>query len=164
MSKTTKGSLAHRMKEKVFRKKSGAILKCKMSPWFKPYKKSQDRMVTTMECFTSSQSGVYFIRRAGGSQVLYVGHSAGQLKKTMYRHFQSWYDPAQHRATYDKTGYVVRVIVCSRELAYNLEKFYLQKFKPRDAPQKYLEEEVPQYVGAPQISSGAVEDFGDIPF
>lgn len=89
------------------------------------------------------KSGVYLIMNAKSGAVEYVGNSASDLYKTMYRHFQSWKDKQQYRATFPKNGYLARVILIEKpEHIYELEKYYIHKFKPKANEQKYLSYEL----------------------
>jgi hypothetical protein len=85
--------------------------------------------------------GVYIIYKETGTDQkkvpVYVGYSASNVYKTLYRHFQSWEDTRQIRTTYSKFGpYKVRVILCGPKTAGNLERVLLSKLKPKDNPRK----------------------------
>lgn len=68
---------------------------------------------------------------------VYVGFSASNVYKTLYRHFQSWNDSTQVRTTYSKTGpYKVRVILSGPKTAEKLERLLLSKLQPKDNPRK----------------------------
>lgn len=83
---------------------------------------------------TRNRPGVYLVKEAGN--IVYVGHSQSDLYKTMYRHFQSWQDPTQYRATYPKTGPSVRVVLTTAAQAPRLEAALIRKHRPRDNQQK----------------------------
>lgn len=86
------------------------------------------------------QSGVYAIRSTATNKIIYVGSSSeagGQLYKTIYRHFQIWNDPEQDRAVYDRHKHQVKVIYCTPRQALLLEKYFIQRLKPRDNHLKY---------------------------
>jgi len=53
------------------------------SKWFRPYKKGK----TTLPNRYYNKAGVYVIKSKQTGKVLYVGYSATNLKKTLYRHF-----------------------------------------------------------------------------
>ena len=74
----------------------------KKSRFKPPYQKGEKK--TTFPNLRG-KSGVYIVKNKAG-QIVYVGHSASDLYKTMYRHFQSWHDPKQIRVTYPKKGYL----------------------------------------------------------
>lgn len=85
--------------------------------------------------FTNGKAGVYLVQNAAG-KIVYVGMSASNLYKAMYRHFQSWKDRTQVRITYPKQGYKVRVILTTSKQAYRLERALIMKIKPKDNPDK----------------------------
>lgn len=69
----------------------------------------------------------------------YVGYSASDIYKTMYRHFQNWPDAKQIRVVYKQLHDVkVRVIYCTPEQAAKLERALIIKHQPRDNPQKLI--------------------------
>lgn len=86
--------------------------------------------------------GVYILRKAG--KITYIGFSATDVRKTMYRHFQKWNDkrhPENRRAfLYDRVTYkdersqfACQVIFCKtgREASI-LENAMILKYTPRD--------------------------------
>jgi len=83
-----------------------------------------------------NKSGVYMIYK---NKVLrYVGFSASNVYKSLYRHFEEWNDRQQKRVTYTNLKDIkVRVIYCSPTRAYSLEKALIIKLKPKDNPLKY---------------------------
>lgn len=76
-------------------------------------------------------AGVYLIKNKAG-KLLYIGHSTKHLYKTMYRHFQSWNDKTQYRATYNKKGYSVMIVKTTAKQAPELEKSLILKHRPKD--------------------------------
>ena len=83
------------------------------------------------------KSGVYLIYK--GENLRYVGFSAYDLYKTMYRHFQSWEDSNQRRVVYKNLKDIkVRVVYCPPAQAAKLERALIIKYKPTDNPQKLL--------------------------
>lgn len=82
------------------------------------------------------QAGVYLIKSKRSDKIIYVGYSETQLYKTIYRHFQEWNDRNQDRFTYNKTGYLVRIIFTTPGRAAILEKYLIKKLKPRDNKDK----------------------------
>src|SRR5574343_574092 len=85
------------------------------------------------------QSGVYMIYE--NEKIVYIGYSAKNLYKTLYRHFQKWND-SQTRITYSKTddNIKIRVIYTNNGYqAYKLERALIVKHVPRDNPNKYRE-------------------------
>ena len=86
---------------------------------------------------TVKRSGVYIIKSRATDRILYIGYSATNLYRTMYRHFQSWNDSQQVRVTYrDKNAYLVRVVYATPTQAAKLEKGLIAKYKPKDNPHK----------------------------
>ena len=82
--------------------------------------------------------GVYLINQ--GNETVYVGHSAYDVYKTMYRHFQRWDDPKQYRAYYSTKLQClkVRVVYCKTATqAQALERGLIMKLQPRDNIQKF---------------------------
>lgn len=113
--------------------------------------------------------GVYMIYK--GKKLLYVGFSATNLYKTMYRHFQSWDDPRQIRITYDPFKVKVVVTYCETpEEADILEKSLILKYKPKDNPILYKgfeadkEEKKMFNYFIEEESQPVVEWEGDLPF
>jgi len=96
----------------------------KSTNYFKPYNGKKTALKEV------SASGVYFIKE--GKEVVYVGYSETQLKKTIYRHLQSWKDHSQKRATFDRDKVEVKVIFCSPTKAKILELFFIDKLKPKE--------------------------------
>jgi excinuclease UvrABC nuclease subunit len=84
-----------------------------------------------------AKSGVYLIYKE--DVLRYVGYSASDIYKTMYRHFQSWPDPKQVRVVYKNLkGVKVRVIYCTPSQAAKLERAIIIRHEPKDNPQKLL--------------------------
>ena len=80
--------------------------------YVKPYKKNgkgelKKQVVSNPEINT----GVYLIKEAG--KIVYVGYSETHLDKTAYRHFQTWQDFKQKRATYNREKATIKFIFCS---------------------------------------------------
>lgn len=90
-------------------------------------------------------SGVYIIKE--GANVVYIGFSASDVKKTLYRHFQKWIDKRHpetkrvqriERVTYmnknfKNENYRVKVVFCKNgKEAADLEHALIKKIKPRD--------------------------------
>ena len=87
-------------------------------------------------------SGVYFIRSIRTKEIVYVGSSAGNLYKTIYRHFQEWNDRSREknfdRTTYSKTAYEIALIItASGPQALRIEKYFIRKLQPKGNPIKY---------------------------
>lgn len=117
----------------------------KKSRWFEPYSPNKNGTLrpAIKDCWTCAQSGVYLIRSKRTQEIVYVGSSTTQLKKTIYRHFQQWTDRQQstgktfERKTYPKTGYEIRFFKCTAAQALKLEKALINKYQPRHNPIKY---------------------------
>ena len=88
---------------------------------------------------TQQKSGVYLIRE--GTKLVYIGYSAVNLYKTMYRHFQRWNHRSQEVVSYEsrmsRNKYTVRVVLCTPIQAARLERALIKKHKPRDNENKY---------------------------
>ena len=110
--------------------------------WFDPYTK---KGVQTLK---DTGAGVYLIKRKSTKKVTYIGYSGDNVKKTMYRHFQSWDDSRQKRVSYhlQPGAYSCRVIWCkTANEASNLEEALIIKLKPSDNTMKierYLEKHI----------------------
>jgi excinuclease UvrABC nuclease subunit len=139
--------------------------------FIEPYWKEGDRFKTNLDflCSKCHNSGVYFIKSNKTDEVIYIGYSAANLYKTVYRHFQKWHDKDQERIVYNKTGYSIRIILTSPARAALLEKYLIQKFKPRDNELKYnnylserqIERAEEIVDGTPTVS---VDDLEEVPF
>lgn len=130
----------------------GAISKTKYLPPYNP-----DQTKTTFG-FTKNKSGVYLIKEAG--KIVYIGYSASNLYRTLYRHFQRWNHPYQRVISYSNPeNYTVRVILCTAKQAFRLETFLINKYKPRD---NYRQTEVENNQGAKeyeQVQEAATENY-----
>lgn len=114
----------------------------KKSRWIDPYSKNSKGVLvpSVKDCWTCAQAGVYLIRHIQTGNIVYVGSSSTQLKKTIYRHFQTWNDKKQPRIVYPKTGYYqIRFIKCTAAQAAKMEKALIDKYQPKDNPLKYSE-------------------------
>lgn len=109
-------------------KTSGGIYGTK-SAWFEPYKEGKP---TLSHDHYKNKSGVYLIKNKNSGEVVYVGYSGTNLYRTLYRHFQEWNDREQRRRVYPKNSYKVRIIVCTPAQAERLEKYFINKIKPKD--------------------------------
>jgi nitrogen-specific signal transduction histidine kinase len=106
--------------------------------------------------------GAYIIKK--GSQILYVGHSANQLYKTITRHFQSW-GANQTRVTYPQSSdYKVRIIKTTCAKAKKLEQVILAKYQPKDNPRKVDEQQVTRGMENAYEEMQGVEARKDVPF
>ena len=111
--------------------------KFKKTDWFKPYEAANVCALKT------TGAGVYFIRQ--NSVLLYVGYSANDVKKTMYRHFQKWTDlrpeftkkmSSNDRVSFEHLkpfkGFSCKVVFTSTsEQAEALERALIVKLKPK---------------------------------
>lgn len=107
--------------------------KFKRSRWLSPYTEAGRTTFNEVR----KRSGVYFIKKDG--KIVYVGYSAGQLYKTLYRHFQAWNHPFQRVVTYkgqDRSRFSVRVILCTGTRAERLESYFIKTLEPIDNPDK----------------------------
>lgn len=87
----------------------------------------------------AGKAGVYIIRENG--KIVYVGYSATNIYRTMYRHFQKWNHSQQEVVTYESrmkaNKYSVQVTICSPGKAEKLERALVKKHEPRDNSNKY---------------------------
>ena len=108
--------------------------------FFTPYQKSGK--TTFPE--TQQKSGVYLIKE--NDRLVYIGMSATNLYKTLYRHFEVWNHRTQQVVSYKsrmaKNKYTVRVILCTSNQAVKLERALIKKHKPRDNENKYARYEI----------------------
>jgi hypothetical protein len=116
----------------------------KTSKWFAPYYlKNGDKLPALNMCWECQKSGIYFIRKKSTGNIVYIGQSQTQLKKTIYRHFQKWTDKQRstnkhfERKTYPKFGYEIRFLMLKPSDALRLEAYLIQKIQPVDNPLKY---------------------------
>ena len=103
------------------------------SKWFRPYKKGK----TVLPSKYYKKAGVYIIRSKQTKKLIYVGYSANNIKRTLYRHFQNWNDRQQDRFVYDKNKYELKIYRTGSKTAARLEKYLIDKLKPRDNKLKY---------------------------
>ncbi len=111
-------------------------MRIEKTPWFKPYKAERR---ATLE---RTGAGVYLIRKNG--KVVYIGKSHTDVKKTLYRHFQTWTDLRSFygrkaspyaRVTYKDTPgeYSCRVLFCSNPGKVDLlEQVLIKNLRPAD--------------------------------
>lgn len=99
------------------------------------FKKAYNTQGKTNFPHTTKKSGVYLIMNKK-NEIVYIGFSGTNIYKTMYRHFQSWNDPTQVRATFPKKGYKIRVVFTTPVKAHKLEKALILKYKPKGNPDK----------------------------
>ncbi|MEL7532348.1 MAG: GIY-YIG nuclease family protein [Bacteroidota bacterium] len=135
--------IKRKLKKKTIKNARKQNLSIRYSAWFSPYLKRKNKKgklirKTTLPFITKAQCGVYIIRSKKTKKILYVGYSASQLYKTLYRHFQDWRKSSQYRAEYrDADKYEVMIILTRSCLnAANLEQFYINKLGPRDGIMK----------------------------
>jgi hypothetical protein len=100
--------------------------------WFAPYGKKNGIYKPNLKLLSNQfKTGVYFIRNKKTTKILYVGFSGYNLYKTIYRHFQSWNDRTQYRATFDKknSDFQIQIIFCKPKQAQRLEEYFIKKYK-----------------------------------
>lgn len=102
-----------------------------------PYQKSGK---TTFRA-TVNRAGVYLIKE--NTRLVYVGMSAKNLYKTLYRHFEKWHHSGQEVVTYagrlNRHKYTVRVVLSTALQAARLERALIIKHRPRDNENKYTQ-------------------------
>ena len=111
------------------------------------------------------RSGVYIIKENG--KITYVGMSGNNLYRTLYRHFEAW-THSQKVLTYQSRlkeyNYTVRIIFCTRNQAFRLEKYLIKKYRPRDNDEMYLDYEFKYEDGLVQDSFFSTKVTTEIPF
>lgn len=117
--------------------------------WFSPYVTVKGKERTSLKKETNKLKGLYFVRNKKTLKIEYVGYSHSSLYKTIYRHFQSWKDK-QHRATFNRKNYHIKVLICRSSKIEDLEKYYIQKYKPVKNGNMYSDADV-NVKNAPQI-------------
>jgi hypothetical protein len=103
------------------------------SKWFSPYKNGKSQL--SPKYYKSP--GVYIIKSKKTNKPVYVGYSANNLKRTLYRHFQKWNHKYQDTTTYDPAKYSVRIYRTGSKTANRYEKYLIDKLKPKDNKLKY---------------------------
>jgi len=103
------------------------------SKWFAPYKNGKSQL--SPKYYRSP--GVYIIKSKKTNKPVYVGYSANNLKRTLYRHFQKWSSKYQPTTTYDPSRYLIRIYRTGTKTANRYEKFLIDKLKPKDNKLKY---------------------------
>jgi excinuclease UvrABC nuclease subunit len=110
-----------------------------------------------------NQSGVYLIQK-DSTGIVYVGYSGTNLYKTVLRHFQSWEDRTQVRATFSKLGYSVRIILCSPDRAVLLEAALLRKLSPIGNPMLLKGKNSPkEYAILDEYETAPATNYADLP-
>lgn len=93
---------------------------------------------------SKGKTGCYLIKE--NDRLVYVGYSASNLYKTLYRHFEQWNHRVQEVVTYwgqlSRKRYTVRIIYCTASQAARLEKMLIIKYRPRDNENKYRNHEI----------------------
>jgi len=145
---------------------------------FKPYNKANKCNLAV------TGKGVYFIYERnwiGTFEIVYIGYSGSDVKKTMYRHFQKWVDKRHpenkrvqriERVTYFKNfennDFLCKVIFCkSADEAVHLESAFIAKLKPRDNTYKIeFDKEQKFYLDKAEKATEIKEDdyLADLPF
>ena len=100
--------------------------------YHRPYKPRKGKLINTFRPkLFEGKSGVYLVRK--GTDLVYIGHSASDIYKTMYRHFQSWNDPTQLRVVFDKNNpaYTVKIILTNPSEASKLEEYLILQNTPK---------------------------------
>ena len=105
----------------------------KISKWNLPYNDKK----TTLDKKLTNQPGVYLIKSKQTGEIKYVGYSSNNLKRTLYRHFQQHNDREQERFIFDRNKHLIRVIGTTKDRAPLLEKYLIDKYKPKANKNKY---------------------------
>lgn len=109
------------------------------------------------------------IKSKRSGKIIYIGFSESNLYKIIYRHFQKWKDisrTVKTRFTYNKEGYLIRIIFTTPARASKLEKYLIQQYLPRDNDFKYKDALTPQQekVAASIIENSVFISSNDDPF
>lgn len=112
----------------------------KATKFFEPYFKKGKLNKCSLKTDFEKRAGVYIIKNFE-NEVLYVGHSTNNLYRTMYRHYQNHRDE-QTRHIYGKYKTKVRIFTTTAAQAVRLEKYLIQKLKPRDNENRYEDEKI----------------------
>jgi len=91
--------------------------------------------------------GVYLIKENG--RLVYIEHSKINMYRTMIRHFEYWsstygWNVTTYRDRLKRKKYTVKVILTTAAQAARMEKALIQKHRPRDNKEKYLEAAKPK--------------------
>jgi len=111
----------------------------KKTAWTNPYENGKP---TLKHSYYKNKSGVYFIKSEKTGEIYYIGYSGNNIYRTLYHHFNEWNDKELQRAgkerrTYAKTGYKIRLILCTPLQASRLEKYLIDKMKPKHNKLQY---------------------------
>jgi len=114
-----------------------------------------------------ARPGVYLIFRGGALR--YVGFSASDVYKALYRHFQAWNDRSRSRprVTYARVGFKVRVIYTNGpRQAARLEQALILRYRPKDNPDKLLSMDLGEAdrVVMAEAATSPFVDLGPAPF
>jgi hypothetical protein len=127
------------------KKRVSSIGATKKTKWFPVYEDLTQRNGNgytvkngkTNLAFLKNKSGVYLIKE--GDEIIYVGSASTNLYSTILRHFQKWRD-RPGRLTYKDDlwlNHKIRVFLCAPTKAYELEKKFIQHYRPRDNKNYY---------------------------
>lgn len=95
--------------------------------------------------------GVYLIKQNG--RIMYVGFSLSDVHKTAYRHFQSWNDRTQYRATFPKNA-LLYILPTTKAKAKKLEAALIRKHQPaKNTYQPTITYNEPVYFNGVEIPS-----------
>lgn len=123
--------------------------KFKSSGWFKPYTGNKTKNGRPQTTLNETGTGVYLIRKQNG-KIIYVGKSANDVRRTLYRHFQTWTDMrssyGRQRSPYERVTYkdlpghfLCKVIFTETERQADiLEQALIVKVKPKDNTLKLM--------------------------
>jgi len=114
----------------------------KATKFLPPYFKDKGEFKCSLKFTETDRAGVYMIKSERSGKVVYIGMSKSSLYKALYRHFQQWNDRTQYRATFSKTGYTIRIILCTPTQAEKLERALIAKHKPESNAQQFERESI----------------------
>ena len=123
--------------------------------WFAPYTFQNKILRPSLTISPGFNTGVYLIKMKGPGKVVYIGYSASNLYKTIYRHFQEWND-VRERIVYAKVGYLVRILFCSKTQALRLERYLINKYRPRDNANTYDQSQLMPAINARDLEKDSI--------
>lgn len=103
-----------------------------------------------------NKSGIYIIKE--DNQIVYIGYSANNLYRTLYRHFQQWTGgrgEAKAGTTYvnkmNRHTYTVRAVITTPTQDPRLEAALIEKHQPRDNELKLIKYAEDKTAGAVEV-------------
>lgn len=139
--------------------------KFKTTDWLEPYSIVNGKKKPTLN---ETGTGVYLIKKKNG-KIVYIGKSGKHLRRTLYRHFQTWTDlrssygkrlQPYERVTYkgEDQKYLIKAIFTHTEREADiLEQALIIRVKPKDNSLKLM-------LFTQSQVNGVIEKLEDAPF